>query len=75
MNVSCYAGSRYQDFIKTSKITSNSFLQEKEKKIKIEKVNDAQAKFKKQMFGNVKFIAELFKLKVSSSPFVNHHST
>ena len=49
---------------------SSRFLQEKEKKNKIEEVNEAQAKFKRQMFGNIKFIGELFKLKVSSSAFV-----
>ena len=68
--MSCYACSRYQhDYIDSIEYSSR-FLQEKEKKNKIEELNEAQAKSKRQMFGNIKFIGELFKLKVSSSAFV-----
>lgn len=39
--------------------------QEEEKKIKKEEMDETQAKNKRRMLGNIKFIGELFKLKVS----------
>ena len=43
------------------------FSQEEEKKVKKEEMDEALAKNKRRMLGNIKFIGELFKLKVGIS--------
>ena len=43
----------------------SSRFQEEEKKVKKEEMDEELAKNKRRMLGNIKFIGELFKLKVS----------
>ena len=40
------------------------FIQEEQKKIKREEMDEEASKNKRRMLGNIKFIGELFKLKV-----------
>ena len=40
------------------------FIQEEEKKIKRDEMDEEASKNKRRMLGNVKFIGELFRLKV-----------
>ena len=52
---------------------ADCFSQEEEKKVKKEEIEEAQGKNKRRMLGIIKFIGELFKLKVCLSNVDRRH--
>ena len=52
---------------------ADCFSQEEEKKVKKEEMDEALGKNKRRMLANIKFIGELFKLKVCLSNVDCHY--